>query len=1135
MTAANPLLSLLTTLADLQPLRRICRALEDGQPPSNLALPRAARLPVLAALYRALKRPILYLTARTEQALSQMDELALWLPEEARLLFPEPTPLFYENAPWGENVRLERLRVLTVLAAAQIPGNKPDIPPPVIVAPTRAVMTKTLPRREFIKACRRLRPGAQTSIPALARQWVRLGYQPVNSVTAPGEFARLGGILDIWPPAAPKPARIEFFGDEVDTLRAFDPATQRTIRRLDSLLITPAREFILPADPDPENPLSEFHIPVLYPYAGRVFDYLPPDALVVIDDEHAFRETLNTLEEQALALRQDYLAEDLIPRDFPVPYLSADQIADSLPPGRTLHLGPVSAAAGKAAPLAERFTPNPRFGGRLKPLMELLITASRKNHPTVVVSRQANRLAELWHSDYKPLSGGTAPDFQTGSLAEGWLLRDDQGGLHRLLTDGEIFGWQPPRPRRRAEAPVTTPEAAYGDLKTGDWVVHVDHGVGRFVGLVRRKLEGIEREYLCVEYAAGDRLFVPVQQADRLTRYIGPDGNPPTPTRLGSGQWPLVRQRVKQAVQEMAFELLELYARRQVARGHAFSPDTPWQRELEASFPYEETEDQLRALAEVKADMESPRPMDRLVCGDVGFGKTEIALRAAFKAVMDGKQVAMLVPTTILAQQHYHTFRQRLAAFPVEVEMLSRFRTPAEQQNILFRLAKGGIDIVIGTHRLISGDVRFKDLGLVIIDEEQRFGVTHKERLKQLRTEVDVLTLTATPIPRTLYLALTGLRDISTLETPPEERLPVITHVGPYSPSLIRRAILRELERGGQVFFVHNRVQTIEAMRARLERLVPEARFAIAHGQMPEKELAAVMQQFTAGEIDVLVTTSIIESGLDIPNANTLIVDRADTFGLAQLYQLRGRVGRGAQRAYAYFFKHKRKSATLEGDQRLETIAENVHLGAGLSIAMRDMEMRGAGDILGTRQHGHIAAVGFHLYTRLLAEAVKQLRAQRGLPPVDNQLLTQAMPSPVHIDLPLDTTIPESYIPSLQMRLKLYRRIAEAQTQEDIEALRSEFTDRFGPLPPAVENLLALARLKILATAAGLESIGVEHHQIVLRYPEGVHPPRDFAFPDVRVGKEALWMNNGQQVEKSLGRIFRLLEALTLSPAAPSH
>ena len=586
------------------------------------------------------------------------------------------------------------------------------------------------------------------------------------------------------------------------------------------------------------------------------------------------------------------------------------------------------------------------------------------------------------------------------------------------------------------------------------------------------------------------------------------------------------------AIRQVAWDLVDLYARRQIANGFAFHKDTVWQKELEASFPYMETEDQVKAIEDVKTDMQNSRPMDRLLCGDVGYGKTEVALRAAFKAVMDGKQVAMLVPTTILAQQHFETFQQRLSPFPVNVAMLSRFKTTSEQEEILAQVEIGEVDIVIGTHRLVQPDVCFKDLGLLIIDEEQRFGVAHKEHFKKLRTEVDVLTLTATPIPRTLYMSLSGVRDISVINTAPSDRLPVTTHVGSYDPTIVRRAILRELDRHGQVFFVHNRVQTIGGMAAQLKKLVPEARIALAHGQMPENQLAEVMHHFTKGEVDVLLSTSIIESGLDIPNANTLIVDRGDTFGLAQLYQLRGRVGRGSQRAYAYFFFNHRKAPTEEGRERLEIIAENTQLGSGYSIAMRDLEMRGAGDLLGTQQHGHIAAVGFHLYTRLLSQAVDELRktAEPGGSKLTSLSFNSIKPLVV-VELPLPVSIPLDYIHDQNVRLQLYRRLANIQDEMQIEKLKDEFIDRFGPMVPEVTNLFLQLKFRLLAEKARLASISVEGDQIVLRYPplaEGEKSRELISLgQNVRSGRNAYWMpfdkiGSGWQIklQEVLGRLI---------------
>jgi transcription-repair coupling factor (superfamily II helicase) len=637
----------------------------------------------------------------------------------------------------------------------------------------------------------------------------------------------------------------------------------------------------------------------------------------------------------------------------------------------------------------------------------------------------------------------------------------------------ELFGWAKPRratPRRRAAR-----DAFLSDLLVGDYVVHIEHGIGIYRGLAKLTLDGVEREYLHLDYAEGDKLYVPTDQIDRVSRYIGVGEAAPTLTRLSGMDWERAKARAKKAVQQIARDLLDLYAARELAPGYTFPPDTPWQSELEASFPYIETPDQLAAIEAVKVDMERRQPMDRLICGDVGYGKTEVALRAAFKAAIDGKQVAILVPTTILAQQHYNTFQERLAAYPLRLEMLSRFRSDKEQREVVSGLQRGVVDIVIGTHRLLQKDVAFKDLGLVVIDEEQRFGVVHKERLKHLRQEVDVLTLTATPIPRTLHMSLMGVRDMSTIDTPPEERLPIVTYIHEYDETLIREAIRRELDRGGQVYFVHNRVQTIELMAQRVQRLVPEASLAVGHGQMPEEQLERVMLDFVQGRTDVLVCSAIIESGLDIPNVNTMIINKADRFGLAQLYQLRGRIGRGANRAYAYLLHDKDYQLTDTAQKRLHAIFQAAELGAGFRIAMKDLEIRGAGNLLGVEQHGHIAAVGFDLYTRLLAEAIRSLKSQvrskdEGLKTKDEGPKTLDHPT---LDLPLDAYLPGDYVADEAARLALYQRMAAVTMPEEAEEIAQELSDRFGKPPRAAEALLYILRLKAQAIAAGVESIKV--------------------------------------------------------------
>lgn len=1117
----------------------------------SLGIPRAVRTPVAAALAKEVRGPVVLVVSRTERMLMMMEEIPAWAPEIHIFPFPVPSPLFYDMAAWGPRTIRQRIQTLAALTVDRQPGapeEHPSLHPTLIIVPVRAMMTRTLAPRQFIKNSRWIKTGGTIQLEPFLRFLVENGYQTTSLVTESGQFSRRGGILDLWPPAESLPIRIELFGDEIDSMREFDPSTQRSVNRLQYFRVTPAREGLpsyyqeewrdwLHEDENEQKPDDlEFFLPWMNPTMSGLLDFLPKGSLILFEDKQNIEDIISDIEEHAIAYLEDQAQAEIVPADMPRPYLTLAEINDTAERHHTVDLGTFSADSPVDILLSDHFIPGPRFGGQLRPLLEHLGERVVRHETVIIVSRQAKRLADLYAQENSThplrdtlpssLSSGDLVFIQ-GSLSEGWIFNSSQLGKVHLLTDAELFGWARPIARRRPVVRAKAPESDYADLRRGDIVVHIDFGIGIFNGLVERTLDNQRREFLLVEYSDGDQVYVPIHQADRITRYVGADGATPKLSRLGTQEWERVKIKAREAVEEVARDLLELYSNRNTVRGYAFSADTTWQRELESSFPYIETDDQLRAISAVKNAMEIPRPMDILICGDVGYGKTEVALRAAFKAVMDGKQVAMLVPTTVLAQQHFHTFKQRLAAFPVEVEMLSRFRSRSESAKILQKLKKNQVDIVIGTHRLLQPDVQFKDLGLLIIDEEQRFGVTHKEYLKQKRTEVDVLTMTATPIPRTLYMALTGARDILTINTPPEERLPVITHVGPYDPRLIRQAILRELDRGGQVFFVHNRVMTIKAVLRRLERLVPEAKIVIGHGQMHEAKLSNAMEAFSSGEVDVLLSTSIIESGLDIPNANTLIVDRADFFGLAQLYQLRGRVGRGAARAYAYFFRHPTVKITDEAYTRLEIFAEHTQLGAGYSLAMRDLELRGAGDILGTRQHGHISAIGFHLYTRLLAESIRRKKSEMEstmeIPP---GLPQTAMPISVTIDLPLASTIPEEYVPDRQLRLQLYRRMSELRSESEIHALASELKDRFGELPVDVENLLYQLRVRMFASKADLLSISTENGQILLQLPESW--PRERLIDlgkDIRLSKRGLWLSR-REISNWQDRLIELILSL---------
>lgn len=1084
--------------------------LHDSNQQPNLNVIRSARPFLLAALAQDWGAPVIYLTAKIKRAYNVSEQLPVWASDPLPVYrFGEPAAQFYDHAPWGEAAIRSRIEAL---AALMPPDDIDTGQNPVIIAAARGWMQRTLPVHHFRKMSMILRSGQRHAIDNLLTQWLGLGYEAASIVVEPGTFSRRGGLLDIFPMASRKPVRIEFWDDEIESVRQFDPSTQRTETRLDQVGITPAREALPLHARDatqhlapwfkalaPENAVLrdidllaqgvpfqhlEYYLPYLYPQAVNLLDYAPDNALIIIEDLDELQSVITDLEATATTARADQLREQHIPEDYPLPHLTWETLQQSLAGRRVVQL------SSTGEDFQGVFTPGARYGGQLKPMLSQVRTLGRKGGRTVIVTEQTARLSDLWKEGdtygghipilndltEKPVAGGTW--LITGTLQDGWSMHLPNGET-QLITDAELFGWNRQEPRRRTSTRRTKlPESDYADWQIGNYVVHVDYGIGRFAGMQHRTLDGNERQYLVVEYANNDTVFVPIHQADRLTRYVGVDDNPPALSRLGQPEWSRIRSRASKAIQEEAEELLALYAERAKAQGYAFAPDNHWQQELEASFPYVETEDQIRAIREVKADMERLTPMDRLICGDVGYGKTEVALRAAFKAVMDGKQVAVLVPTTILAQQHYETLRNRLAAFPITIEQMSRFRTKEQQERVLPKLASGEVDIIVGTHRILSQDITFKDLGLVIIDEEQRFGVKQKEHFKRLRTQIDVLTLTATPIPRTLYMSLTGVRDISMIQTPPEERLPIVTHVGSFDEAIIRQAILREMERGGQIFVVHNRVRTLDQLQDQLQELVPEARIISGHGQMNEHHLENVMAAFGRGEYDILLSTSIIENGIDIPNANTLIVDRADWFGLSQLYQLRGRVGRSAQQAYAYFFYHKGGNLTEEARARLETLAENTGLGAGFQIAMRDLEIRGAGDILSTRQTGHVAAIGLHLYTQLLTQAIQQLKGK-----AEGESVPVPATGSMILDLPLHAYIPDDWIPEISLRLQIYRRIASLTNVDEVTAIRDELQDRFGKLPGAVEGLLYQIETKLLAQRAGATAIIARDKIIQIKLP----------------------------------------------------
>ena len=1065
--------------------------------------------------------PMLYVTATAAQAEQVTRDLQAFLPAFPVLSFPARENPLYGIAAQSPEIAAERLRVLERLSQGE------QI---LVVASWEALFFRLPDPVTFAAHSIVLRYGQTVDPKIVVRLLVQAGYERVDMVEHPGQFSQRGGIVDIYGLTNEWPVRVEWFGDEVDLIRQFDLTTQRSLQNVDSVAILPAHESIWPetalargidrlkaalTKAKQQNPGlveklvehigediakieaelvfsgRERYLPFFLQGKFTLLDYLGADALVVVDEptriwEQAEGDFALWNEGITSLLTEGRLLSPSVDMAFP-----PSELVARLPLGRTLFLAlfprrPAPWRIDQHYAFLSRSVPSfqgqmsffrQEIGRLLDNQYRVLIMAGEDNHQLHV----KQYLEAEGFPVVSILQPGAMPPRGQISVIQGDLsagLEVPESKLY-VLTEGDILR----RGRSRKRSRLTKAEGArladYRDLAVGDYVVHVQHGIGQYLGIKTLEIEGLHRDYLHVKYAGKDSLYVPTDQIHLLQKYVGSEGKAPKIYSLGGGDWQKVKARVKESVQEMAKQLLLLYASRENAPGFAFPKDNEWQDQMEANFPYRETPDQLRAIADIKTDLEMGKAMDRLLCGDVGYGKTEVAVRAAFKVASAGKQVAILVPTTILAQQHYNTFRERFAGFPIEVALLSRFRSTSENAATAKKLGQGVVDVVIGTHRLLQKDIKFGDLGLVIVDEEQHFGVAHKERLKQLKQQVDTLTLTATPIPRTLHMAMVGMRDMSVIETPPDDRFPVQTYVMEHNQELVRNAIRRELERNGQVYYVHNRVRSIRSVVDRLAKLVPEARLAYGHGQMGEDKLEHLMLEFMEGEYDVLVSTTIIEAGLDIPNVNTLIVEDADKFGLAQLYQLRGRVGRSNRVAYAYFTYRPEKTLSEVATKRLQAIKEFTELGSGFKIAMRDLEIRGAGNILGPEQHGFMVAVGFDLYCQLMEEAVRELKGQ---PPWQEL--------EVELQLPFDAYIPDRFIRDGRQKIEMYKKIRSVADPDDVADLEDELQDRYGSLPEAVQNLLLVARLRVLASKLLITQLVINERDLTIRLsPETILRP----------------------------------------------
>lgn len=1069
----------------------------------------SSRQVMLAALQQETDRPLLIVTHNMFSAQKIYEDLQEALSPDQVLLYPANELVAAESAVSSPETLAQRIEVL-LQCSRDFRG--------IVVVPYSGIRRFIPTPETMTHAGLTIRLGGTIQLDDFLKTMIELGYERVERVESRGEMSLRGGIIDFYPLTSNLAYRVELFDDEIDSIRTFDPSDQRSVDQIKEVYIPPCKELIASverlekaaqaaaerlehqiekmADRQAKIKLQEEiskeielmrehvyfpeiykYISLIYPERKTLYNYMPKDTLLILEDPARLLETAKQLErdeaewnlhlfqngkslpELPLAVESDHV---LYHRPFQTLFLSL--FLRQVP-----HTQPQNILNFVSRGMQD-------FHGQMNVLKSEMERWKKSGAQVMMLASGDERMDRMRRvlQDY----GIDEPILLQGNLQSGFELPS----VHLVvITEGEMFS-QKQRKARRVGKSMDNAERikSYTELKVGDYVVHQNHGIGKYMGIGTLEVGGIHKDYMHIMYAGGDKLSVPIEQIDMIQKYVGSEDKEPKVYKLGGNEWTRVKNKVRSSVQDIADDLIKLYAERQAAPGYAFDKDSPEQQEFEDLFPYEETPDQFRAIEEIKKDMEKSRPMDRLLCGDVGYGKTEVAIRAAFKAAIEGKQVAVLVPTTILAQQHYETFRERFSGYPINIQSLSRFRSRKEQNETIKGLRQGTVDIVIGTHRILSQDLVFKDLGLLIVDEEQRFGVTHKEKLKKLKTNVDVLTLTATPIPRTLHMSMLGVRDLSVIETPPENRFPVQTYVVEHSQALVRESIEREMARGGQIYYLYNRVQGIQEMAAQISMLVPEARVGIGHGQMSEQELEKTILDFLDGEYDVLVSTSIIETGVDIPNVNTLIVHDADKMGLSQLYQLRGRVGRSNRIAYAYFTYQRDKSLTEVAEKRLQSIKEFTELGSGFKIAMRDLAIRGAGNLLGAEQHGFIASVGFDLYSQMLAEEIQKRKVS---------MLGETVPEETTwntaIDLGIDAYLPSDYIYDSIQKIEIYKKTASAATFEDVAELEDELLDRFGDLPEAVQNLLSVARVKLYGKKYGIESIVLRGDEVTIKFYEG--------------------------------------------------